>query len=67
MSRKMLVLTVMIDVGEGFAGSIGSGSADAELAFSGWVGFIEAIEVLRARARSANMGDSPDAGSAGDC
>ena len=67
MSRKMLVLTVRIDAGEGFAGSIGSRSSDVELAFSGWVGFIEAIEVLRARARSANTGHSPDASSGGDC
>jgi hypothetical protein len=61
MAEENLVITLTVYPGESFRGSIVAKAGEPELVFSGWVGFFEAIDVLRQRHRSPDIGNSPDA------
>lgn len=60
MADDSLIVIVTIEPGEPFAGSLKTDLGEPGLAFSGWLGFIEAIDVLRRRSSDPNMGRSPD-------
>ena len=60
MSGDALIVVVTIEPGDPFAGSLTTDPDGPGLAFSGWLGFIEAMEVLRRRSRERNLGTSPD-------
>lgn len=47
-----LVVRVTIEGGEPFAGSMSIDEGVHELAFSGWLGFVETLSLLRRRAES---------------
>ncbi|MHB1889894.1 MAG: hypothetical protein ACYCUF_03305 [Acidimicrobiales bacterium] len=49
-SRSALVLQVTIEPGEPLAGSVRGGPAGQDLAFTGWIGLAEALDVVRRRA-----------------
>lgn len=61
MSGDDLIVVVTIEAGDSFAGSLRTDPDRPGLAFSGWLSFIEAIEVLRRRSRDRESGKSPDA------
>jgi hypothetical protein len=62
MAGDNLVLVVTIESGDVFAGTLTTEPGEPGLAFSGWLGFVEAIDVLRRRASERNMGRPPDDG-----
>lgn len=64
MAGDSLVVIVTIEPGEPFAGSLTIDPGGPGLAFTGWLGFIEAIDVLRRRSSDRNMGIPPDGGGA---
>jgi len=45
-----LVLRLTLEPGEPLAGSLADSTGEGALAFSGWLGLLEALEVLRSRA-----------------
>jgi hypothetical protein len=47
-----LVVRLTIEGGEPFAGSMSTDNGDHELAFSGWLGLVETLSLLRRRAES---------------
>ncbi len=61
MAEENLVITLTVYPGESFSGLMAAKAGEPEVAFSGWVGFFEAIDVLRQRHRSPDIGNSPDA------
>ncbi len=60
MAEENLVVTLTVYPGDSFTGSILAKDGDPELAFSGWIGFFEAVDVLRQRHKPPNIGNSTD-------
>ena len=60
MTGGTVVVTVTIEAGEPFAGTLNVDPDEPALVFHGWLGFMEAIDVLRRRQLSRNMGSLPD-------
>ena len=60
MTGGTVVVTVTIEAGEPFAGTLRVEPDEPGLVFSGWLGFMEAIEVLKRRELGRNMGNLPD-------
>ena len=60
MPEDALVVIVTIESGEPLTGSMTVDPNQPGLAFSGWIGFIETIHVLRRRSGVQNMGRPPD-------
>ncbi len=50
-SAAALVVRLTIEEGEPFAGSVSTEDGAHELAFSGWLGLVETLTLLRRRAR----------------
>ncbi len=60
MTGDTVVVTVTIEAGEPFAGTLRVDPDEPGLVFSGWLGFMEAIDVMRRRELGRNMGSLPD-------
>ncbi len=50
MGGARLTVHVTIEPGEGLSGSVAADTSDKSIAFSGWLGLVEAINLLRRRA-----------------
>ena len=50
MGGARLTVHVTIEPGEGLSGSVLADQSDESIAFSGWLGLVEAINLLRGRA-----------------
>jgi hypothetical protein len=48
-----LVLRLSIEDGEPLAGSVSADDGTCELAFSGWLGLVETLSLMRRRAKTA--------------
>ena len=60
MVDNSLVVIVTIEAGEPFAGVLTTDPGEPGFAFSGWIGFMEAIEMLRRGSGRRDMGRPPD-------
>lgn len=55
MSDARLTVHIELDLGQDMAGTMHGDSDEHDMAFDGWIGFMEALQVLRRRA-----GDTSD-------
>ena len=60
MTGDRLVVIVTIEPGESFAGVLTTDPEEPGFAFSGWIGFMETIEMLRRGSGRRDMGRPPD-------
>ena len=60
MVDNSLVVIVTIEAGEPFAGVLTTDPGVPGFAFSGWIGFMETIEMLRRASGRRDMGRPPD-------
>ncbi|MHB8264061.1 MAG: hypothetical protein ACYDGY_10025 [Acidimicrobiales bacterium] len=59
MDLKRLTVQVTIEAGEPLVGTMRVDPNEPELAFTGWFGLVEVLEVMRRRFASRSEGDEP--------
>jgi hypothetical protein len=60
MGGARLTVHVTIEPGEGLSGSVAADSSDKSIVFSGWLGLVETINLLRRRAGQIVTLSAPD-------
>ncbi len=66
MADARLTVPVTIEPGQGLSGSVVASTGDEALAFSGWLGLVEAINLLRQRAGQVSAAPAVVAGHRAD-